>query len=73
MTQILEMALMLSLQQSISLPTIGDNINKNFRPSDVRINSQTVSLHDYHSYTLRDHDLTFLEDSPSLPDMKGVA
>ena len=63
-------------QHQSGLPTyklVGDNIDKNIRPRDVRINSQTVSLHYYHSYALRDRiDLTSLEDSPSLPDMEGI-
>ena len=33
---------------------VGDNIDKNINPQDVRLDSQTVSLHYFHSYAVRD-------------------
>lgn len=52
---------------------MGDNIDKNIKPRDVRVNSQTVSLHYYLSYALRDRvDFTNFDDSPSLPDIKDI-
>ena len=33
---------------------VGDNIDKNFRPSYQRMNSQTISLHFFHSFAVLD-------------------
>ncbi len=59
-----------------NLPTdriVGDNIDKNVKPRDVRMDSQTVSLHYYHSYALRDRiDLSSFDDSSSSPDISEI-
>ena len=33
---------------------VGDNIDKNVKPRDMRINSQTSSLHYFHAYAVKD-------------------
>lgn len=45
----------------------------NLKPRDVRIDSQTKSIHYYHYYCLRDRiDLTGVPDSFSLPDIADI-
>ena len=52
---------------------VGDNIDKNINPQDVRIDSQTVSLHYFHSYAVRDRiDLSNYEDDPCFVDSASV-
>ena len=52
---------------------VGDNIDKNIRPSEMRIDTQTRSLHYFHSYAVRDRiDLTNYDDSSSLPDKSDI-
>ena len=50
-----------------------DNINKNIKPNQMRIDHQTRSLHYVHKYAVRDRiDLSSFEDRPSLPDVKCI-
>ena len=52
---------------------VGDNIDKTIKPRDMRIDSQTRSLHYFHTYAVRDRiDVTHLDDEPSLPSMDDI-
>ena len=45
---------------------VGDNIDKNFRPSHQREDKRTYSLHGFHSYAVKNHiDISKLSDRPS--------
>ena len=33
---------------------VGDNVDKNVKPRDMRLNSQTTSLHYFHTYAVKD-------------------
>ena len=59
-----------------TLPTfklVGDNLDKTLRPRDMRIDSQTKSLHYFHMYAVRDRvNVSQLSDSASLPDVSSV-
>ena len=33
---------------------VGDNVDKNVKPRDMRLNSQTTSLHFFHTYAVKD-------------------
>ena len=56
-----------------TLPTfklVGDNLDKNVRPCDMRIDYQTQALHYFHMYAVRDRiNLAEFADNPSLPDI----
>jgi len=44
---------------------VGDNIDKNFRRSFYRHNRQTISMHAFHMYAVKDRiDLSSLSDAP---------
>ena len=46
---------------------VGDNIDKNFRPSYQRMNSQTISLHFFHSFAVLDRvDLSGVSDTKKI-------
>ena len=46
---------------------VGDNIDKNFRPSYQRMNSQTISLHFFHSFAVLDRvDLSGVSDTTNI-------
>ena len=54
---------------------VGDTIDKNIKPRDMRSDHQTKSLHYFHLYTyaVRDRiDLYKYEDNPSLPDIAPI-
>lgn len=52
---------------------VGDNIDKNIKPRDMRSDHQTKSLHYFHLYAVRDRiDLSKYEDNPSLPDIASI-
>ena len=52
---------------------VGDNIDKNIKPRDMRSDHQTKSLHYFHLYAVRDRiDLSKYEDNPSLPDIAPI-
>ena len=52
---------------------IGDNLDKNVKPSDVRVDSQTQSLHYFQTYGVRDRiDLTSYDDTPPVVDESKV-
>jgi L1 cell adhesion molecule like protein len=59
-----------------SLPTykvVGDNINKQVKPRDMRSDHQTQSLHYFHAYAVRDRiNLDEVDDSPSATDESSV-
>ena len=59
---------------SFSLKTfklVGDNVDKNVKPSDVRVDSQTKSLHYFQTYAVRDRiDLTSYDDTPVIDESK---
>ena len=61
---------------SFSLKTfklVGDNVDKNVKPSDVRVDSQTKSLHYFQTYAVRDRiDLTSYDDTPPVIDESKV-
>ena len=48
---------------------VGDNIDKNSTPTEIRVDSQTKPFHYFNSYAVRDRiDLSAYNDCPSLPD-----
>ena len=52
---------------------VGDNVNKNVTPSDVRVDSQTQSLHYFQTYAVRDRiDLTAYDDTPPVVDESKI-
>ena len=48
---------------------VGDNIDKNIRPSEQRIDRQTRSLHYFHSFAVRDR-VNFSNTSDAANDKK---
>lgn len=54
------------------LPTyrlVGDNLDKNVRPRDMRVDHQTRSMHCFHTYGVRDRvDISSLSSETRLPD-----
>ncbi len=58
-----------SFEQWPGFKIVGDNIDKNVRPSHQRLDRQTQSLHHFHSYAVRDRlDLSAVSDSsPKVP------
>lgn len=62
---------------SSSLPTyklVGDNIDKNIKPQDMRLDHQTKSLHYFHVYSVRDRiDLTEYDDQEPSPDISSIS
>ncbi len=48
---------------------VGDNIDKNVRPSHQRLDRQTQSLHHFHSFAVRDriNMSTFSDCAPTIP------
>ena len=58
------------------LPTfkiVGDNIDKEVRPRDMRSDHQTKSLHYFHAYALRDRlNLDNCDDCASAPDPSSI-
>ena len=47
----------------MSFKLVGDNIDKNVRPRDMRADNQTRSFHYFHTYAIKDQvDLTHLTD-----------
>jgi L1 cell adhesion molecule like protein len=63
---------------SFSLKTfklVGDNlhVDKNVKPSDVRVDSQTKSLHYFQTYAVRDRiDLTAYDETPPVIDESKI-
>lgn len=52
---------------------VGDNIDKNIKPRDMKSDHQMKSLHYFHLYVVRDHiDLSKYEDNPSLLDIASI-
>ena len=52
---------------------IVDNLDKNVKPTDYRVDSQTKSLHYFQSYAVRDRiDLTLYDDSPPVIDESNI-
>lgn len=52
---------------------VGDNVDKNVKPSDVRVDSQTQSLHYFQTYAVRDRiDLTAYDDTPPVVDESKI-
>ena len=52
---------------------IGDNIDKTVKPRDMRIGSQTQSLHYFHTYAHKNRiDVSHMEDQPSLPSLERI-
>ena len=48
---------------------MGDNIDKNVTPTEIRVDSQTKSLHYFYSDAVRDRiDLSAYNDCPPHPD-----
>ena len=65
-----------SFAPSPSLKTykvVGDNLDKNVKPTDYRVDSQTKSLHFFQSYAVRDRiDLSSYDDSPLVVDESSI-
>ena len=59
-----------------SLPTlklVGDNLDKDIKPRDMREDNQTQSLHYFHVYGVRDRiDLTNYDDQQPIPDISSI-
>lgn len=52
---------------------VGDNLDKNVKPSDVRVNNQIQLLHYFQTYAVRDRiDLTYYDDTPPMIDTSKV-
>ena len=52
---------------------VGDNIDKQVNPRDMRSDNQTRSLHYFHTYAVRDRiDLTGVSDQKVVPDLKTI-
>lgn len=52
---------------------VGDNIDKQVNPRDMRSDYQTRSLHYFHTYAVRDRvDLTGVSDQKVVPDLKTI-
>ena len=52
---------------------VGDNLDKNVKPTDYRVDSQTKSLHFFQSYAVRDRiDLSSYDDSPPVVDESSI-
>ena len=52
---------------------VGDNIDKNVRPREMRVDHQTRSLHYFHVYAVRDRvDLTNFSSDIHLPDIGSI-
>jgi L1 cell adhesion molecule like protein len=51
----------------------GDNLDKNVKPTEYRIDSQTKSLHYFQTYAVRDRiDLTSYDDTPPVLDESSI-
>ena len=51
----------------------GDNLDENVKPSDVRVDSQTKSLHYFQTYAVRDRiDLSSYDDTPPVLDESSM-
>ena len=56
-----------------SFKLVGDNIDKNIRPRDMRSDHQGKSLHYFHTYAVRDRvDLSGVSDVPMSPDLSST-
>lgn len=63
----------LNQNQCLTFQLVGDNIDKNISPHDVRLDSQTQSLHLFQVYAVKDRiDFSSLDDNPSLPDKEQI-
>lgn len=52
---------------------VGDNIDKDVKPRDMRVDYSTRSLHYFHAYAVQDRlDLTGYSDEPRNPDMSSI-
>lgn len=52
---------------------VGDNVNRNVKPNDVRLDSQTQSLNYFQTYAVRDRlDLTDYDDTPRKLDATSI-
>lgn len=52
---------------------VGDNIDKNIRPREMRVDNQTQSLHFFHSYAVRDRvDLSTFSSDVNVPDVSNI-
>lgn len=53
---------------------VGDNIDKNIQPQDMRLDNQTKSLHYFHVYAVRDRiDLSDYDDTLPSPDISSIS
>lgn len=51
----------------------GDNLDKNVKPTEYRVDSQTKSLHYFQTYAVRDRiDLTSYDDTPPVLDESSI-
>lgn len=58
----------------LSSKLVGDNIDKNIKPQDMRIDNQTKSLHYFHVYNVRDRiDLNEHDDEEPTPDISSIS
>lgn len=58
---------------SFTFKIVGDNIDKEVKPQDMRSDYQTRSLHYFHSYAVRDRvNMDNFDDSVHTPDITAV-
>lgn len=58
-------------QEAFGFKIVGDNIDKNVRPRHNREDRKTISMHCYHSYTVRDR-VSIRGLSDTNPNMKDI-
>ena len=62
-----------TLQSWLTFKVVGDNIDKNIQPQDMRLDNQTKSLHYFHVYAVRDRiDLSDYDDTLPSPDISSI-
>lgn len=63
-----------TLQSWLTFKVVGDNIDKNIQPQDMRLDNQTKSLHYFHVYAVRDRiDLSDYDDTLPSPDISSIS
>ena len=61
------------LQDAQTCLLVGDNIDKNVRPRNMRNDHQTRSLHYFHTYAVHDHvDISHFSSETSIPNVGTI-
>ena len=59
--------------QCVTYKLVGDNIDKNVRPREMRSDCQTRSLHYFHTYAVRDRvDMSQFSNDVHIPDVSSI-